>query len=268
MPHDLIAEKENVSQDTINKRMTKARTQLTQILTQEYEQEMYKHLMEGKPDDFEDRNKYEQQFIESIINDELPEFEITAKAFRNKLKKKAREELKTQEKAEDVTQKALFRIFKRYHTLDPTKSWRQLGSYILKAAENLSKNEKRNEARNPVDSVNYLIEEEFEQGHIREIDFIAGPERSTQPLANHIVEDDRLKQAVEESLQELKPHHRTVLELRELEGKSYKEISEITGVKSGTIKSRLNRARTNMQENLLEYPIVRETLAEKTNGSN
>ena len=42
---------------------------------------------------------------------------------------------------------------------------------------------------------------------------------------------------------ELPEHHRVVFVLREMEGKTYEEISEITGVTLGTVKSRLNRAR-------------------------
>ena len=42
----------------------------------------------------------------------------------------------------------------------------------------------------------------------------------------------------------LPEHHRQVFVLRELEGKSYEEIAEITHCNLGTVKSRLNRART------------------------
>jgi RNA polymerase sigma-70 factor (ECF subfamily) len=48
---------------------------------------------------------------------------------------------------------------------------------------------------------------------------------------------------VEKAVEELPEHHRVVFVLREMEGKTYEEISEITGVTLGTVKSRLNRAR-------------------------
>ena len=48
---------------------------------------------------------------------------------------------------------------------------------------------------------------------------------------------------VEQAVNELPEHHRIIFVLRELEGKSYEDIAEITGCRLGTVKSRLNRAR-------------------------
>ncbi len=48
---------------------------------------------------------------------------------------------------------------------------------------------------------------------------------------------------VEEATARLTAHHRQVFVLRDVEGKSYEEIAEITGTKVGTVKSRLSRAR-------------------------
>jgi len=44
---------------------------------------------------------------------------------------------------------------------------------------------------------------------------------------------------VERAVEQLPEHHRAVFVLREMEGKSYEEISEITGVNLGAVKSRL-----------------------------
>jgi RNA polymerase sigma-70 factor (ECF subfamily) len=55
---------------------------------------------------------------------------------------------------------------------------------------------------------------------------------------------------VRRALQDLPPSHREVLILRELEGMSYKEISEITGMPAGTVMSRLARARDGFRQSL------------------
>ena len=53
-----------------------------------------------------------------------------------------------------------------------------------------------------------------------------------------------LREVVEQSVAKLPAHNREVFVLRELEGKSYEEIADITHCNLGTVKSRLNRART------------------------
>jgi RNA polymerase sigma-70 factor (ECF subfamily) len=57
-----------------------------------------------------------------------------------------------------------------------------------------------------------------------------------------------LRRMVESAVSELPEHHRRVFVLREMEGKTYEEISEITGCNLGTVKSRLNRARNNFAQ--------------------
>src|SRR5262249_19691120 len=52
---------------------------------------------------------------------------------------------------------------------------------------------------------------------------------------------------MKEALQMISPDFREVLVLRELEGLSYKEISEITGIPMGTVMSRLARARDGLR---------------------
>ena len=58
------------------------------------------------------------------------------------------------------------------------------------------------------------------------------------------------KETLERALDRLAPEFREVIVLRELEGLSYKEISEVAGVPVGTVMSRLSRARGRLQEAL------------------
>ena len=62
-----------------------------------------------------------------------------------------------------------------------------------------------------------------------------------------------LREAIEKALAELPEYHRAVILLREMEGLSYEEISEILEVPKGTIMSRLFHARRKMQAALSEY---------------
>jgi len=54
------------------------------------------------------------------------------------------------------------------------------------------------------------------------------------------------------ALEKLPPNFREVLILRELEGMSYKEISDITGMPAGTVMSSLSRARGRLRQALTD----------------
>ena len=54
------------------------------------------------------------------------------------------------------------------------------------------------------------------------------------------------------ALETLSPHFRELLILRELEGLSYKEISNVVGVPTGTVMSRLSRARTRLRQSVAD----------------
>jgi len=61
-------------------------------------------------------------------------------------------------------------------------------------------------------------------------------------------------EAVHQAIAELPPEYREVVILRELEGCAYKEIADITGIPTGTVMSRLSRARRQLQITLSTHP--------------
>jgi RNA polymerase sigma-70 factor (ECF subfamily) len=69
-------------------------------------------------------------------------------------------------------------------------------------------------------------------------------EETPESLAIAGADRERLARALER----LPPRSREVLVLRELEGCSYKEIAEITGIPIGTVMSSLSRARDRLQK--------------------
>lgn len=60
-------------------------------------------------------------------------------------------------------------------------------------------------------------------------------------------------QLLAKAIHHLPAYQRQVLRLYHTEGKSYEEIAEATGLSIGTVKSRLNRARTMLRERLAPY---------------
>ena len=60
---------------------------------------------------------------------------------------------------------------------------------------------------------------------------------------------DRVNQAIAE----LPLNYRAPLVLREIEGWSYRDISETLGCREGTVKSRINRAKRRLRDRLRTY---------------
>jgi RNA polymerase sigma-70 factor, ECF subfamily len=67
------------------------------------------------------------------------------------------------------------------------------------------------------------------------------------PEAERLLAESSSRETLERALQELPTEFREAIVLRELEGLSYKEISEIASVPVGTVMSRLARARARLE---------------------
>jgi len=68
-----------------------------------------------------------------------------------------------------------------------------------------------------------------------------------------VLQRKQMEQAFQEALSTLKAVHRTMIILRDIEGRSYEEIAGITGMKTGTVRSSLARARYKMAGQLKEF---------------
>jgi RNA polymerase sigma factor (sigma-70 family) len=60
-----------------------------------------------------------------------------------------------------------------------------------------------------------------------------------------------LSRAIQSSLDDLAPDQRITVILSDIQGMSYEEIAEVTGVALGTVKSRLSRGRAHLRDVLL-----------------
>ena len=137
------------------------------------------------------------------------------------------------EQAEDLVQETFVRVYRHLHRFDQT---RKFSTWIYTIAGNLAKNELRNRSRNPLVLFQTIMKN-------WEADFrpLEWEDPKTRP--DDLYRRRFLREKVSEAVEQLPEHHRTVFVLRELHGKSYEEIAEITGCNLGTVKSRLNRAR-------------------------
>jgi RNA polymerase sigma-70 factor (ECF subfamily) len=140
------------------------------------------------------------------------------------------------DRAEDLVQEAFIRVTRHLHRFDQNKKF---STWIYTICSNLAKNELRNRSRSPLVLFQKLTTH-WEPDH-RPLQFEDATGRPDDQYRKRY-----LQEIVEQTVEELPEHHKLVFRLRELEGKSYEEIADITGVNLGTVKSRLHRARVRL----------------------
>mgnify|MGYP001473726980 CR=1 FL=1 len=139
------------------------------------------------------------------------------------------------ERAQDLVQETFVRVYRHLQRFDQSKKF---STWIYTIASNLAKNELRNRSRNPLVFFQTL-KKNWDADH-RPLEW-----EDTQYKPDDLFRKRHLRAQVEQAVSQLPEHHRIVFVLREMEGKTYEEIADITGCNLGTVKSRLNRARNN-----------------------
>lgn len=128
------------------------------------------------------------------------------------------------DEAEDVAQEAFLRA---YHRLPRFKGSGTFRSWLLSIAHNSA-----------VDALQRRRAEDAEPIDGRP-ESASGEERT--PVAQ--LESRERRDRLELKMKVLKPEHRAVLVLRDVEGLTYAEIAEVTETPLGSVKGRLHRAR-------------------------
>ena len=100
--------------------------------------------------------------------------------------------------------------------------------------------------------------------HKSHLSLDASPNNDSEPNAGRDIMDpapspetlcleSETAQMLAKAIHHLPAYQRQVLRMYHTEGKSYEEIAAATGLSIGTVKSRLNRARTMLRERLAPY---------------
>ncbi|MCX7926258.1 MAG: sigma-70 family RNA polymerase sigma factor [Fimbriimonadales bacterium] len=146
--------------------------------------------------------------------------------------------------AEDLLQEAFLRAYQGLPSFDGRAS---LSTWLYRIATNLCIDHQRKRARR-VQTVSYFAWED-EEGEPGEWEF---PDTQTpNPMESAL--NRELQQVVEQAIGSLSPKLRTVLLLYDVENLSYEEIARVLNIPMGTVKSRLNHARGQIQKQVEAY---------------
>jgi RNA polymerase sigma-70 factor, ECF subfamily len=189
-----------------------------------------------EPQAFEELVKRHQRTVFSLLYQLAPDWEDTA----------------------DLAQEVFIRVWRSINNLRNPASFR---SWLTQIVTNLFYDELRKRPRKlPTVSMDDSADEDDVEGATRDI-----PDSSLMPDEKAL--NKEVTEVIRQAMLRLPEQFRTAIVLREVEGLSYEEIAVITQTEMGTVKSRIARARTKLQEMLKPYLDQNKTEAEvSSNG--
>jgi len=148
--------------------------------------------------------------------------------------------------AEEVAQEVFVTVFK---SIDSFRGDSKLSTWLYRIATNHCKNRLKYLGRRSYKATGELdeaVERELQDSQPSSMrPHIDGPEA--------VLEGLELERTVQAGIAELDEEHRTLVLLRDVEDLSYDEISKVTGLELGTVKSRLHRARLQLKDFLARW---------------
>lgn len=175
----------------------------------------------------------EELIAEFQQNNTVKAFEILVQRYKNPLMNFVYRFLGDYESCTDVVQETMIRL---YRNKDSYKSVAKFSTWIYTIAGNLARTEYQRRRRRNFFSINSYGEEN-ENYEI--------PDERYRP---DVITDSGIKdKIIQEALSQVSASYREAVILRDIQELSYEEIAEIMGITVGTVKSKINRGRAQLQ---------------------
>lgn len=176
--------------------------------------------------------------IERAKNGDVQAFEELISAYERRIFNTALRTMKNPDDANDVAQEAIIKIYKN---IAGFKGDCTFAVWVYRIVSNACYDELRRRKRHSDMSLDALTADGVVQF------------RDSGELPDQYAERNELSQNIQKAINQLDEEYRVPIVLRELQGLSYQEIADIMDVNLGTVKSRISRARLQLQKKLRAY---------------
>jgi len=191
-----------------------------------------------KPDDSE--------LVDRAQNGERAAFQKLVERYQEKVYSICYGKVGDEHDAKDVSQDVFIKV---YRYLDGFNKDAKFYTWLYRIAVNTCIDFLRKQSRR--DKVDYDDTIGRDEEYLEGDDMLMPSNLGLNP--DEALDRKELRKEMLAALEELSEKHRTILNLREVEGLSYREIADILEISKGTVMSRLYHARRYFQDALRDY---------------
>lgn len=166
------------------------------------------------------------------MNMSLEAFKNRVLPTKDKLYRFAYRMLRNEDEAKDVVQEVMIKVWNKRENMD---SWQNIEAWCMQIT--------KNQVLDKVKSKRYKLTDHIDESFDLSDSSFRTPDR--------IAETNDTMESINKIINALPEKQKQVIQLRDIEGFSYKEISEIMHVDLSQVKVNLFRARKSVKENLI-----------------
>ena len=185
------------------------------------------------------RNKYsytDEKLMSLFQGGDENAYIVLVNRYKDKLINFIYHYLKDSESAEDVVQETMIKLYQKKHYY---KEIAKFSTWLYTIAKNLANTELRKRKNRKITFLSHFSNDD-KTYEIPSDDLEIGQQ----------VQTDVVNEIIKNAVNQLSEKFKTVIILRDIQEIPYEEISEIIGIPIGTVKSRINRARLQLQVEL------------------
>ncbi len=195
----------------------------------------------AKAEDYESAS--DETLVSKVQEGDNHAFDILVGRFKNRLYAYLFRLLGNEDEAEEFAQET---FVKAYINIEKYRSVARFSTWLYTIATNLVRNRIRNIKRRPRMSSLWSTDINGEDGRWIELkDKSVGPEQEMQRK--------NLSDIIQAAIEKIPAKYRPAFVLREINMLTYEEIAATTGLKLGTVRSRINRGRMHFKRAMEPY---------------
>src|ERR1700756_3738415 len=182
----------------------------------------------------------EAELIKSVCGGEREAFYELVRPYERMIYATAISVLKSPADAEEVAQEA---VLKAFSNLSSFRAESKFSTWLVQITYNEVKMRLRK-------ALSHLHESIDDQQQNEEGGFWPKDYADWRPIPSELLEQNEVRQAVQDAINSLNPSYREVLVLRDIQHLSIKETTAILGISEANVKTRLHRARLLLRDSL------------------